>query len=144
EHVRQSHYAASDELHERQGLLAEASLDVSRLEERIRYVVEGRQRAEQRAAELQAQNAQWAERQAEAAAELERIGDQMEAAEEQASVLAAQAEDQGMELPVAEEALREAKAAGSQQQSSVSQVQQQIQVLAAESRSIEEQSRQLR
>jgi hypothetical protein len=46
----------------KQGALAEAALEVSRLEERIRYVVEGRQRAEQRLAELQAQNAQWAER----------------------------------------------------------------------------------
>jgi flagellin-specific chaperone FliS len=45
ETIRQAHYEASDALHTRQGDLAEASLEVSRLEERIRYVVEGRQRA---------------------------------------------------------------------------------------------------
>ena len=50
EHVRQDHYAASDALHEAQGSLAEANLEVSRLEERIRYVVEGRQKVEQRLA----------------------------------------------------------------------------------------------
>ena len=62
EQVRQAHYAASYALHDKQGLLAEAALDVSRLEERIRYVVEGRQRAQARLAELQAQNAMWADR----------------------------------------------------------------------------------
>ena len=40
ETVRQSHYAAGDSLHQRQGELAEAALEVSRLEERIRYVVD--------------------------------------------------------------------------------------------------------
>src|SRR3954465_15158598 len=58
EEVRQAHYGSSDRLHAAQGELAQAQLEVSRLEERIRYVVEGRQRAEQRLAELQAQNAQ--------------------------------------------------------------------------------------
>jgi len=46
ETIRQAHYTASDELHDVQGSLAEAALEVSRLEERIRYVVEGRQRIE--------------------------------------------------------------------------------------------------
>src|SRR5574343_155649 len=62
ETVRQAHYGASDELHTAQGALAEAALEVSRLEERIRYVVESRQRVEQRLAELKGQNDQWAER----------------------------------------------------------------------------------
>ncbi len=44
EALRQAHYAAGDELHAAQGALAEAALEVSRLEERIRYVAEGRQR----------------------------------------------------------------------------------------------------
>ena len=50
ETIRQAHYAASDELHGAQGLLAEAALEVSRLEERIRYVVDSRQRVQQRLA----------------------------------------------------------------------------------------------
>ena len=59
ETVRQAHYAAGDALHAAQGSLADAALEVSRLEERIRYVVEGRQRVQQRIAELKAQNSQW-------------------------------------------------------------------------------------
>jgi chromosome segregation protein len=144
EEVRQAHYAANDVLHASQGHLADAALEVSRLEERIRYVVEGRQRAQARLADLKAQNVQWAERQASARAELEDTAAQIEGAEEQAGVLAAQAEEQALELPTLEDAVRAAQSASNQQRGAVAQVQQQIQVLAAESRSIEEQSRQLK
>ncbi|KPF51099.1 chromosome segregation protein SMC [beta proteobacterium AAP51] len=144
EQVRQAHYAANDVLHAKQGALGEAALEVSRLEERIRYVVEGRQRAQQRLAELKAQNAQWEERQDSAKTELEDIAAQIEGADEQAGVLAAQAEEQGFELPTLEDAVRSAQGVANQQRQNVAQVQQQIQVLAAESRSVEEQSRALR
>src|SRR5690349_644471 len=87
EGVRQAHYAANDLLHTKQGALGEAALEVSRLEERIRYVVEGRARAQARLAELKAQNASWGERQDLANAELEDIAGQIDAAEEQAEVL---------------------------------------------------------
>jgi chromosome segregation protein len=142
--LRQAHYAASDALHAKQGALAEAALEVSRLEERIRYVVEGRQRAEQRLAELQAQNRQWADRETAAAAELEDIGLQIEAADEQAALLDAQAEEQAAQLPQVEDALRAAQSRSNEQRSAVAQVQQQIQLLAADSRHVDEQARQLR
>ncbi len=144
EAVRQAHYAANDVLHLKQGSLGEAALEVSRLEERIRYVVEGRQRAQQRLADLQAQNAQWAQRQEQAGSELEDTAGRIVAADEQAEVLMARAEEQAMELPALEDGVRAAQAASNQQRNSVSQVQQQIQVLAADSRNIEEQSRQLK
>ena len=143
ETVRQAHYAAGDALHGRQGELAEAQLAVSRLEERIRYVVEGRRRLEQRQLELRTQNSQWAERQQAARDELEGIATQSASAQEQAELLAAQAEEQQAGLPAAEEALRAAQATSNAQRAVVTQVQQQIQVLAAESRSLEEQARQL-
>jgi len=144
EQVRQGHYDASDALHAKQGLLAEAALEVSRLEERIRYVVEGRQRAEARLAELKTQNAQWAERQDGARTERDTTGLQITAADEDAATLAAQAEEQGHALPALEDALRQAQAASNTQRGAVSQVQQQIHVLAAERRSIDEQARALR
>jgi len=144
ETVRQAHYAASDGLHTAQGALAEAALEVSRLEERIRYVVEGRQRVEQRLVELQAQNAQWAERGTLAADELEHIAEQIAAAEEQAELLAAQAEEQAQQLPTAEDAVRAAQAQSNAQRSVVAEVQQQFQLLAADSRNIDEQSRALK
>jgi chromosome segregation protein len=143
ETVRQSHYAASDALHAAQGSLAEASLEVSRLEERIRYVVEGRQRVEQRLAELTGQNAGWDERRTQAASELDEIAAQIAMADEQAEVLAAQAEEQAGALPNAEDAVRAAQSRSNEQRAKAAQVQQQIQLLAAESRSVEEQSRAL-
>jgi chromosome segregation protein len=144
ESVRQAHYGANDELHAQQGLLAEAALEVSRLEERIRYVVEGRQRAEARLAELKAQNETWAQRQAAADVELDDIAAQIEGADEQAGVLAAQAEEQALALPTLEDAVRAKQSTANQQRAKAAQVQQQIQVLAADSRNIEEQSRGLK
>jgi chromosome segregation protein len=143
ETLRQAHYTANDELHGKQGELAEAALEVSRLEERIRYVVDGRQRLQQRLAELQAQQSLWDERQAGAAAELEDVAGQIAAADEQAEVLAAQAEEQSARLPALEDALRAEQARANAQRAAAAQVQQQIQVLAAEGRSVDEQARQL-
>ncbi|MDI4631555.1 chromosome segregation protein SMC [Pelomonas sp. V22] len=144
ETVRQAHYAAGDELHASQGRMAEAQLEVSRLEERIRYVVEGRNRVEQRIAELKAQDQQWQERSASATEELENIATQIAMAEEQSEILAAQAEEQSLNLPTIEDAVRAAQGKANEQRVHVTQVQQQIQVLAADSRNIEEQSRTLR
>ncbi|EHR70883.1 chromosome segregation protein SMC [Burkholderiales bacterium JOSHI_001] len=143
ETVRQAHYGASDKLHGAQGFLAEAALEVSRLEERIRYVVEGRQRVQQRLVDLKAQNDQWDERRVSAADELESIAEQIAAADEQAQTLAAQAEEQQLKLPDFEDAVRAAQAKANQQRSQVVEVQQQIQLLAAESRNIDEQSKAL-
>ena len=142
EAIRQAHYAASDELHTHQGALAEAALEVSRLEERIRYVVEGRARVEQRLVELTAQNEQWALRQTEASDELSAIAEQIATADEQGEVLAAQAEEQSGHLPTAEDAVRAAQNASNAQRTLVGAVQQQIQVLAAESRNVGDQKRQ--
>nr|WP_315193458.1 chromosome segregation protein SMC [uncultured Aquabacterium sp.] len=143
EHVRQDHYAASDALHEAQGSLAEANLEVSRLEERIRYVVEGRQRVEQRLAELKAQNAQWATRSDEAQVELEELAGKMAMSEEQAEILAAQAEELAMNVPALEDAVRSATQRANEQRGVAAQVQQQIQLLAAESRNVDDQARQV-
>ena len=143
ESLRQAHYAAGDELHVAQGALAEASLEVSRLEERIRYVVEGRQRLEARLLELQAQNARWSGQQTDAAQELEQLAGRLDASEAEGALLAAQVEDQAAQLPALDEALRQTQGRSNAQRAQVAQVQQQIQVLAAESRSIDEQLRQL-
>ncbi len=144
ETIRQAHYGAGDELHAAQGRMAEAQMEVSRLEERIRYVVEGRQRLEQRLVELQAQNQQWQERAEQAQLELDDVATQIAQAEEQSEILAAQAEDQAMKLPETEDQVRAAQARANEQRTQVTQVQQQIQVLAAESRSVDEQLKGLR
>ena len=143
ETIRQSHYAAGDEVNQAQGKLYEASAEVGKLEAEIRFVVEGRQRAEQRLVQLQEQIAQWQERSEQAQGELDTLAEQSVMAEDQSMTLAAQVEDQAMALPELEEALRQAQNKANEQRGSVVQVQQQIQVLAAEQRNTEEQSRQL-
>ena len=143
ERLRQSHFEVNDEMHAAQGALAEAALEVSRLEERIRYVVEGRRKLEQRLAELGAQGARWSEQQAQAEQELLRVGGEIGAAQAHGEALAAQAQAHAAALPAAQEALRAAQARNNAQRDVVAQVQQQIQVLAAESRSVDEQQRQL-
>ena len=143
EAIRQSHYAAGDQLNQAQGRLYEASAEVGRLEAEIRFVVEGRQRAENRLLQLKEQIAQWAARRAEAEAEIGQLAERGVAAEEQALTLAAQLEEQQHTLPDFEEAWRGAQAQAAEQRAAVAQVQQQIQVLAAEQRGIEEQARQL-
>ncbi len=143
ETIRQSHYAAGDQVNQAQGRLYEASAEVGRLEAEIRFVVEGRQRAETRLAQLAEQTTQWAARRQDAEAELEQIAAQAAEGEDRAITLAAQLEEQQGVLPALEDALRQANAQSAEQRSAVGQVQQQIQVLAAEQRGIEDQTRQL-
>ncbi len=143
ETVRQAYYAAGESVNQAQGRLYDASAEVGRLEAEIRFVVEGRQRVEQRLATLAEQTRQWGERQQQAGADIEGLASQGELAQEQALTLAAQVEETNQRLPELEDSLRLAQGRAGEQRGVVTQVQQQIQVLAAEQRSIEEQSRQL-
>jgi len=143
ETIRQAHYAAGDQVNQAQGLLYEASAEVGRLESEIRFVVEGRQRAEARLAQLGEQIAQWSARGADAQAELEQLAEQDAQADERAQTLAAQLQEHQHTLPDLQDALRGAQADAAEQRGAVAQVQQQIQVLAAEQRGIDEQARQL-
>ena len=143
ETVRQAHYAAGDQVNQAQGSLYEASAEVGRLEAEIRFVVEGRQRAEARLIQIKEQTAHWAAQSEQAQQEIENLASMAMDGEEKAVMLAAQVEEQAMQLPELEEALRVAQQRSNEQRGSVAQVQQQIQVLAADQRNIEEQSRNL-
>jgi chromosome segregation protein len=143
ETVRQAHYAAGDQVNQAQGKLYEASAEVGRLEGEIRFVVEGRQRVEQRLLQLREQIAQWSTRREDAEAEIETLAGQGVNAEEQAELLAAQLEEHDARMPELEDAQQRAQDEANAQRATVAQVQQQIQVLAADQRNIEEQSRQL-
>ncbi|MDP3202737.1 MAG: AAA family ATPase, partial [Hydrogenophaga sp.] len=143
ETIRQAHYAAGDQVNQAQGKLYEASAEVGKLEAEIRFVVEGRTRVEQRLVQLKVQIASWNTRCEDAEVEIEQLAESMVQAEDQSVVLAAQGEEQSGALPALEDSLRQAQARANEQRASVTQVQQQIQVLAAEQRSIEEQSRTL-
>jgi chromosome segregation protein len=143
ETIRQAHYNAGDQVNQSQGLLYEASAEVGRLEAEIRFVVEGRQRVEQRLATLKEQTKHWATRKDDAMLESETLAAQILEAEEKDALTSAQVEEQVGQLPELEDALRQAQRAANEQRSTVAQVQQQIQVLAADQRNIEDQSRQL-
>ena len=143
ETIRQAHYAAGDQVNQAQGKLYEASAEVGKLEAEIRFVIEGRTRVEQRLLQLKEQMASWSTRSEDAGVELEQLAEAMVDAEEKSVVLAAQGEEQAGALPTLEDSLRQSQNAANEQRGSVTQVQQQIQVLAAEQRNIEEQSRQL-
>ncbi len=143
ETVRQAHYTAGDQVNQAQGKLYEASAEVGRLEGEIRFVVEGRQRVEQRLVQLREQIAQWNTRREDAEAEIETLAGQGVNAEEQAEMLAAQLEEHDARIPGLEEEQQRAQDEANAQRATVAQVQQQIQVLAADQRNIEEQSRQL-
>ncbi|RYF77057.1 MAG: chromosome segregation protein SMC [Comamonadaceae bacterium] len=132
ETVRQAHYAAGDQVNQAQGKLYEASAEVGRLEAEIRFVVEGRQRVEQRLVQLAEQAAQWRTRHDDAAHELETLAGQGVDAEEQAELLAAQLDDHDARMPELEERLQRAQNEANAQRATVAQVHQQIQVLAAE------------
>ncbi|MEO6895718.1 MAG: chromosome segregation protein SMC [Caldimonas sp.] len=138
EAIRQTHYEANDALHAAQGLLGQAALEVSRLEERIRYVAAGRERLARQRGELEAQSASWRTRESEAGAEHERIGAELEAAGRSAQLLGSDLEASTRAMAVVEESLREAQARSQAQRSAVAAVQQQIQVLAAEARGVDE------
>nr|WP_274709059.1 chromosome segregation protein SMC [Variovorax sp. S12S4] len=141
ETVRQAHYAAGDQVNQAQGKLYEASAEVGRLEGEIRFVVEGRQRVEQRLVQLREQMGQWGRRREEAEAEIETLAGQGVDAEEQAVMLAAQLEEHDARRPELEEAQQRAQDEANAQRAAVVQIQQQIQVLAADQRNIEDQSR---
>src|SRR5690606_31829122 len=109
ETVRQAHYAAGDQVNQAQGKLYEASAEVGRLEGEIRFVVEGRQRVEQRLIQLREQIGQWATRREDAEVEIEQLAGQGVDAEEQAVMLAAQLEEHEVRLPELEDAQQRAQ-----------------------------------
>jgi len=142
EAVRQAHYGAGDQVNQAQGRLYEASTEVGRLEAEIRFVVEGRQRAEHRLGSLKEQAASWLQRRSDAEEESRGLEQNAAQAQDESALLAARVEDQAQQQPQLEEVSRSAQAQASAQRARVNQVQQQIQVLAAEQRNVQEQARQ--
>ena len=142
EAIRQSHYDANDALHAAQGALGEAGLEVSRIEERIRYVTEGRAQLTRQRADLEGQLRGWQAREGEARVEHERAGGLIEAARSASLALGDEVGAHATILAAADASLRAAQAASGTQRDVVAGVAQQIQVAAAEMRGIDERLRQ--
>jgi chromosome segregation protein len=143
EQIRQAHYAAGDQVNQAQGRLYEVTAEVGRLEAEIRFVTQSRQRAAERLQQIEEQRRQWAQRAEDASAELEGLAEQSAIAEDRAAVLQEQVQESERSLPELEDAWRQALGRVEEQRAAVALIQQQIQVLAAEQRSLGEQLRQL-
>lgn len=141
ETIRQAHYAAGDQVNQSQGALYEASAEVGRLEAEIRFVVEGRQRAQARLTQMKEQIQQWTQQSEQATLEISQLSDKMGEADIQVATLSEQIEQLHITLPEQETALEAAQMRANEQRNAVAQVQQRIQVLAADQRNIEEQSK---
>jgi chromosome segregation protein len=143
ETVRQAHYAAGDQVNQAQGQLYEASAEVGRLEGEIRFVVEGRQRVEQRLVQLKEQMGQWGRRRDEAEAEIETWPGKASRPRSRPSCWPRRSKSTTRAARHGRGAAAPRTPANAEQRAAVVQVQQQIQVLAADQRNIEDQSRQL-
>ncbi|MEX8500728.1 chromosome segregation protein SMC [Leptothrix ochracea] len=143
EEVRQAHYASSDTLMQAQRHLAEVGLQVSRLEERVRFAQTSRERIAQRLAELARLDQQWQDKAQAAQTELATLQAQLTQAQESVAVLDAQIEQQHLDLPDQEARLMQAQATRDAQRAQINSLQQQRQVLAAEQRSLVEREQDL-
>ena len=141
--IRQAHYGAGDQVNQAQGMLYEASSEVGRLEAEIRFAVEGRARVDKRLKNLTETGAQWSERRVQAQRETESLEQRAALDAQEAAALGTEVEERARQLPEVETAMSQALDAANAQRAAVAQVQQQIQVLAAEQRSVQEQATEL-
>jgi chromosome segregation protein len=143
ETLRQSHYATGDEVNQAQGILYESSAEVGRLEAQLRFIEQSRQKTEQRLTVLAQQRQSWQSKELEASAELEGLDEKTLAQSERFEQLNAQSE----EVTLLGEQLREdwtrQQGVERAQHQRVIDVQQQLQVLASEQRSVQSQMQQL-
>jgi chromosome segregation protein len=143
ETIRQAHYAAGDMVNQAQGQLYEANAEVGKLEAEIRFVVEGRQRAQSRLEQLTAQRQMWGDNRIASETELAEMSVSADSLAEQQALLEARLEEANDQWPVLEQALQNAQQRAAGQRVSVQEIQQQIQVLAAQQSAMQEQLRQL-
>jgi len=142
ETIRQSHYLSGDQLNQAQGLLYESTAEVGRLEGEIRFVVSSKERTHERIKQLNEQRAQWLDQKTQAELELAQLIESESTQVEQLSILEARLEEERDHLPSIEAQWRAAQNDADAQKSKVTEIQQHIQVLAADQRNLDEQDRQ--
>ncbi|HEX2604390.1 MAG TPA: chromosome segregation protein SMC, partial [Oxalicibacterium sp.] len=134
EHMRQSHYAAGDRMHQAQGHLYQTNSEIGSLEAQIKFVIESRTRLQSQLNSLTAQRDQW-QRQGtqyqedltEAEMHLEELAMRVEQAQE-----VAQREND--RIPALEQAWREAQLKSTESRGRIMQIQQQIELESAHQR----------
>jgi chromosome segregation protein len=134
EHMRQSHYAAGDRVHQAQGHLYQTNSEIGSLEAQIKFVIESRNRLQSQLNSLTAQRDQW-QRQGsqfqEDLAEAELHLEEYVARVEQSQQTAHQQHDA---IPALEQAWREAQLKSTESRAKIMQAQQQIELESAHQR----------
>jgi chromosome segregation protein len=134
EHMRQSHYAAGDRMHQAQGHLYQTNSEIGSLEAQIRFVIESRTRLQSQLNSLTAQRDQWQrqgqqqqEELAEAEIQLEEHAMRVEQSQEAAH-------QQNDRIPALEQAWRESQVKTTESRGKIMQAQQQIELESAHQR----------
>ena len=134
EHMRQSHFAIGDRLHQAQGHLYQTNAEIGSLEAQIKFVIESRSRLQNQLVALNAQRMQWqnqsqdTEQQVEEAEFLlEELGGRVE----QSQIAA---EEQSERLPALDAAWRAAQEKTLESRAKIMQAQQQIELESAHQR----------
>ncbi|HML83144.1 MAG TPA: AAA family ATPase, partial [Thiomonas arsenitoxydans] len=109
ETLRQAQFASSDTLNRAQAAFYAAQSRVSQLEAEIRFVVEGRQRAQAALQAIDAQTQDWQQRHDTAVALAADTAERLADAEVQAEVAQARVQEQSERLPTLEAALSDAQ-----------------------------------
>ena len=143
ENIRQAHYESGEQVNQAQGQLYQASAEVGRLEAEIRFVVEGKQRAQERLQQIQQQTQHWQDQSEQAQEQTLELEDKSAELTGRLFQLQTDVQDRQQRLPELELSWSEARKQVQQQADSVNQIQQQMKVLAAEQRGVQEQTRQL-
>jgi chromosome segregation protein len=143
EHIRQAHYESGEQVNQAQGQLYQASAEVGRLEAEIRFVVEGRQRAQERLVQIQTQTQHWNDQSSQSVAEAQALEENRAVLESQVASLQDDMDSLQLRLPDIEQVWNDARQEVQNQSQQVNQVQQQMKVLAAEQRGLQEQIQQM-
>ena len=143
EHIRQAHYESGEQVNQAQGQLYQASAEVGRLEAEIRFVVEGRQRAQERLVQIQTQTQHWNDQSSQSVTEAQALEENRAVLGSQVASLQDDMESLQLRLPAIEQVWNDARQEVQNQSQQVNQVQQQMKVLAAEQRGLQEQIQQI-
>lgn len=143
ETLRQAQFASSDTLNRAQAAFYAAQSRVSQLEAEIRFVVEGRQRAQAALQAIDAQTQDWQQRHDTAVAQAADTAERLADAEVQAEVAQARVQEQSERLPVLEAALSDAQLRAADERAQAAGAQQALQAEASRQRGLGQQIQQL-
>ncbi|MDB5838503.1 MAG: smc [Herminiimonas sp.] len=134
EHMRQSHYAAGDRLHQAQGHLYQTNSEIGSLEAQIKFVIESRTRLQSQLNSLTAQRDQWQRQGAQLGEDLAEAELRLEEHAARVEHTRLASEQQNELLPSLEQGWREAQLKTAESRARIMQAQQQIELESAHQR----------